>query len=171
MLAGSGFKKYVIVGNRGPPCMAVAESDDEGDFLLCLTKLQQLTADDIMQSSSWECVEALDVLVTKAKNLNGIGSGQEAEEASLALSPEILQKLTRLEVGLEAKEQELRSLREDLATRDAQLQAFQDKLQAMAQESVQEAFRMAAPSSANVSSRHEPRARFDRGCGNSPRKL
>ncbi|CAE7875451.1 mdlA, partial [Symbiodinium sp. KB8] len=150
MLVGSGFKKYVIVGNRGPPFMAVAESDDEGDFLLCLAKLQHLTADDIMQSSSWELVEALDVLVTKAKNLNGIGSGQEAAEASLAISPEMLQKLTRLQVSLEAKEQELRGLREDLANRDAQLQAFKDQLQAMAQEAVQEAFRMAAPSSTDV---------------------
>ncbi|CAE6955816.1 mdlA, partial [Symbiodinium sp. CCMP2456] len=125
-----------------------------GDFLRCLAKLQQLTADEIMQSSSLELVEALEVLVTKTKTLDsdGIGSGQGAAvaEASLAFSPEILQKLTRLEVGLEAKEQELRSLREDLANRDAQLQAFKDQLQAMAQEAVQEALRMAAPSSADV---------------------
>ena len=78
MLVGSGFKKYVIVGNRGPPFLAVAESDDEGDFLECLAKLQQLTADDIMQSCSSEFPEALEVLVTKAKKIHGPAAGHGA---------------------------------------------------------------------------------------------
>ncbi|CAE7779172.1 TDR [Symbiodinium sp. CCMP2592] len=105
-----------------------------------------------MQASSLEFPEALEVLVTKAKSLDldGIGSGQEAAQASMVLSPQILRKLSRLEVGLEVKEQEVHELRGNLASRDAQLQKFKEQLQAMAQEAVQEALRMASPGSADV---------------------
>ncbi|CAE7223728.1 sol [Symbiodinium sp. CCMP2592] len=163
MLTGSGssFKKYVLVASRGPPHTVVAESDDEGDFLQCLEKLSftKLTAEDIMRSGSLQFTEALELLVNKGKDLEGIGSGQDTAHSALPLSPEILQKLSRLEASLEAKEStvrrchedlaskeaEIQRLREDLASRHAQLQAFQDQLRAGAEEAAQEALRLAAP--------------------------
>ena len=165
MLTGSGssFKKYVVVApGRDPPNTVVAESDDEGDFLQCLEKLNftKLAAEDIMRSGSLRFAEALELLVNKARNLEGIGSGQDTAHSVLSLSAEILQKLSRLEASLEAKEStvrrchedlaskeaEIQRLRKDLASRDAQLQAFQDQLRASAEEAVQEALRLAAPS-------------------------
>ena len=97
--------------------------------------------------------------MNKAKNQEGIGSGQNTAHKVLPLSPEILQKLSRLEASLEAKENTLRRchedlaskeaeiqrLRQDLASRDAQLQAIRDQLRANAEEAVQEALRLAAP--------------------------
>lgn len=122
VLRGASQMKYRIITDAGNPHIEVAQADSEEEFLDLLTRLNSLTAQDVMVAASSDRKEMLTQLVEKARRKTVAVAGQLQE----VLSTEMLRKISSFEIEKASLQQELEETRKALRSKETEKQELQD---------------------------------------------
>ena len=112
--------KYRIITDAGNPHIEVTQADSEEEFLDLLTRLNSLTAQDVMVAACSDRKEMLTKLIEQARRKTVAGQLQEL------LSAEMLRKISSFEIEKASLQKELEETRKALWRKEIEKQELQD---------------------------------------------